>query len=132
MISAKVCSFMNLSDGTGRNEALRKFSVFINFVSKLLITVYKKVTVTNRNYFSAKNAITSPNFVKRHNFRIVSGNCPKLCEHCAFPQNFHTRKLGEITAFYIVFIIQWVSLITSFIRKISSRFDGSVKTQFVG
>ena len=91
MISAKVCSFMNLLDGTGRNEALRKFSVFINFVSKLLITVYKKVTVTSRNYFSAKNAITSPNFVKRH---------------CAFPQNFHTRKLGEITAFYIVFIIQ--------------------------
>ena len=25
---------------------------------------------------------------------------PKLCENCAFPQNFHTRKLGEITVFY--------------------------------
>ena len=30
------------------------------------------------------------NFVERH-----SGNC-------AFPQNFHTRKLGEITVFYAV------------------------------
>ena len=33
------------------------------------------------------------NFVERHIFRIVSGNC-------AFPQIFHTRKLGEITVFY--------------------------------
>ena len=24
---------------------------------------------------------------------------PKLCGNCAFPQNFHTRKLGEITGF---------------------------------
>ena len=27
---------------------------------------------------------------------------PKLCGNCAFPQNFHTKKLGEITAFYAV------------------------------
>ena len=26
--------------------------------------------------------------------------CPKLCGNCAFPQNFHTRKLGEITVFF--------------------------------
>ena len=26
--------------------------------------------------------------------------CPKLCGNCPFPQNFHTRKLGEITVFY--------------------------------
>ena len=24
-------------------------------------------------------------------------NSPKLCGNCAFPQNFHTRKLGEIS-----------------------------------
>ena len=24
---------------------------------------------------------------------------PKLCRNCAFPQNFHTRKLGEISTF---------------------------------
>ena len=27
---------------------------------------------------------------------------PKLCGNCAFPQIFHTRKLGEITVFYAV------------------------------
>ena len=27
---------------------------------------------------------------------------PKLCGNCAFPQNFHTMKLGEITVFYAV------------------------------
>ena len=26
----------------------------------------------------------------------------KLCGNCAFPQNFHTMKLGEITVFYAV------------------------------
>ena len=25
---------------------------------------------------------------------------PKLCGNCAFPQNFHTWKLGEIAVFY--------------------------------
>ena len=52
-----------------------------------------------------------------HCFRIVSGengqtcsNClsvfhyfhSKLCGNFAFPENFHTRKLGEITVFYAV------------------------------
>ena len=32
----------------------------------------------------------------------VSRDSPKLCENCAFPQNFHTSKLGEITVFYAV------------------------------
>ena len=27
---------------------------------------------------------------------------PKLCESRAFPQNFHTRKLDEITVFFVV------------------------------
>ena len=27
---------------------------------------------------------------------------PKLCGNCAFLQNFHTRKLGEITVFFTV------------------------------
>ena len=33
-------------------------------------------------------------------FRV---NCQKLCVNCAFSQNFHTRKLGEITVFFAVF-----------------------------
>ena len=30
----------------------------------------------------------------------VKANRPKLCGNCAYPQNFHTRKLGEIAVFY--------------------------------
>ena len=30
---------------------------------------------------------------------------PKLCGNCVFPQNFRTRKLGEISVFYAVLII---------------------------
>ena len=29
-------------------------------------------------------------------------NCPKIWEICTFPQNFDTRKLGEITVFFTV------------------------------
>ena len=53
--------------------------------------------------------------VKYHNFTQFScveilwkgtiftqsrANHPKLCIKCAFPESFHTRKLGEITVFY--------------------------------
>ena len=55
--------------------------------------------------------------MESHCFRIVSvengqrhSNClsvfhyfhSKLCRNFAFPKNFHTRKLGEITVFYAV------------------------------
>ena len=46
-------------------------------------------------------------FVEKHSFRRVS---EFLCGSCAFPQNFHTRKLGEITVVYVV----------NFLRKIIS------------
>ena len=38
------------------------------------------------------------NFVERHSFRM------KLCGNCAFPQNFHTRKLCEVTVFFVVLV----------------------------
>ena len=31
---------------------------------------------------------------------ILLAICPKLCGNCAFPQIFHTRKLGEIKVFF--------------------------------
>ena len=34
-----------------------------------------------------------------HNKLKLRVNCLKLCGNCAFPQNFHTRKFGEITNF---------------------------------
>ena len=52
-------------------------------------------------------------FCGRAQFRA---NQPKLCRNRAFPQNFHTRKFGEITVFYAVFkiefgILSWVLII---------------------
>ena len=50
---------------------------------------------------TAENAVMSPNFLvwkfcgKAQFVRNYGGNC-------AFPQNFHTRKLGEVTVFYAV------------------------------
>ena len=44
-------------------------------------------------------------FVKYRNFtwfagvEILRAICQKLCWNCAFPQNFHSRNLGEITVF---------------------------------
>ena len=35
--------------------------------------------------------------MERRSFR------PKLCRNCTVPQNFYTRKLGEISAFYTVY-----------------------------
>ena len=34
-------------------------------------------------------------------FRAI---CQKLCGNCAFPQNFHTRKLGKVTLDYAVYL----------------------------
>ena len=36
---------------------------------------------------------------------------PKLCGNCAFTQTFHTRTLGEITAFYSVYLNHFMSLL---------------------
>ena len=40
------------------------------------------------------------NFLERDVFRMVGAIRLKLCGNCAFLQNSHTRKLGEITVFY--------------------------------
>ena len=42
----------------------------------------------------------SPNFQALKFF----GKAPELWGYCAFPQNFNTKKLGEITLFHAVFI----------------------------
>ena len=43
------------------------------------------------------------NFVKTHSFRRVLGKSSEtLQKNFEFPQNFHTRKLGEISVFYAV------------------------------
>ena len=57
--------------------------------------------------FTAKNTVISPNylvwkFCRKAQFQYSFGQIAKLCGNCAFPQNFHTRKLGEIMVFYAV------------------------------
>ena len=44
---------------------------------------------------------------------------PKLCGNCAFPQNFHTAELGEITVFYAVRLLKLVSS-NVYCRKLQS------------
>ena len=44
---------------------------------------------------------------------------PKLCGNCTFPQNFRTRKLGEITVFYAVQMLtagksEWIDSIETY------------------
>ena len=42
-------------------------------------------------------------------YGLFRANRLKLCGNCAFPKNFHTRKLGEITIFYAVWITSCVT-----------------------
>ena len=39
-------------------------------------------------------------------------NHPKLCENCAFPQNFYTGKLGEITVLCTAIFIILETVVT--------------------
>ena len=51
---------------------------------------------------------------KRTVFVEFRANRPKLCENCAFLQNFHTRKLGEISVSYAVYVLSnWTTIISS-------------------
>ena len=44
---------------------------------------------------TAKNVVILPNFLM---YKFCGS--PKLCGNCAFPENFYTRKPGEITVFF--------------------------------
>ena len=63
-------------------------------------------------YFTPnQNPIGTKNLVEHCQVLLFGAFRPKLCGNCAFPQNFHTRKLGEITRFFAVVIIVIKSLI---------------------
>ena len=55
-----------------------------------------------------------------------TANRPKLCGNCAFPQNFHTRKLGEITVFYDVIDVQQGPKYTSAFEERTEAATGDV------
>ena len=69
------------------------------------INFAKYFTKTFKGTCTTKNSVISPNFlVWKFCWKAVSPQFrairPKLCRNCAFPQNFHTRKLGGITEFF--------------------------------
>ena len=76
---------------------------------------------TKNRSWNLKEAFSEGTLRKIPQFRQISwcGNfmerqfrqSPKLCGNCAFPQNFHTKKLGEITVFFaadVAFANPWI------------------------
>ena len=61
-----------------------------------------------------RNTVISSNFLLWKGTVSVEfwENCPKLCGNFAFPQNLHTRKLGEIMNFLGV-CFEWIILVIS-------------------
>ena len=47
----------------------------------------------------------------------IAAILPKLFGNCAFPQNFHIRKLAEITVFYAVYYISCVKMLWRTAKK---------------
>ena len=51
------------------------------------------------------------NFIEMYSLLRVSGDSPEISRNCAFPQNFHTWKLGINTVFYEVLVPKSLSTI---------------------
>ena len=68
--------------------------------------------LTDRN---AKITKISPNFLvwKRSEKAHFWANRPKLCGNCEFPQNIHTKKLGEIRLFDAMNVLQYHHVVRS-------------------
>ena len=47
------------------------------------------------------------NFMEAHSVHSLTDH-PKLCRNCAFSQNFHTRKLGEIMVLFEVLVWEMI------------------------
>ena len=78
------------------------------FCSLNLVWISKIRYLWKNNFnTTAKNAINSPNFLvwKFSGKTQFPHSFGKLCRKYAFPQNFHPRKLVEITVFFSVYLI---------------------------
>ena len=72
---------------------------------KISDSVNVSLLVNEMAGFIAQNTVISPNFLKWKFCRMTAflQSCgSKLSGNCAYPRNFHTRKLVEITVFYTV------------------------------
>ena len=90
---------------------MQEVLVLINFSTKSrnrrhVLPWLKKIYISQKNHSTALNTIISPNillwrFCEKSQFlHSLCTNSPKLCGICTCPQNFYTRKLGNITVFY--------------------------------
>ena len=56
--------------------------------------------------------------METHIFAEFQAILPKHCGNCAFPQNVHTRKLGETTVFYVMILSSFLILNNYRTRKL--------------
>ena len=75
----------------------------------MLGKIYRWRNYISNYIFNENGLLRTKRWEKYRNFTKFPGveilwkaNFPKLCGNCFFPQNFGTRKLGEITVFFAV------------------------------
>ena len=71
--------------------------LYWSFFAKKVYRFWLLFSIDSKNGCSC--CIEYRNFTQFPEFKAI---CPKLWGNHAFPQNFHTRKLGEISVFYVV------------------------------
>ena len=71
-----------------------QYSVVIGVIFSILSNTHNINTIISTNFLVWKLVEVSGNY--------FWANHQKSCENCAFPQNFHNRKLGEISVFHAV------------------------------
>ena len=99
------------------------FSAFENKYEYIVMTSLLRSKLWDGKLQSpAKNSVIPPNFLVwkfcgkaqfLHSFRRIAQNCGET----AFQQNFHTKKLGEITEFLVVHVTLKVFVKTSLKNK---------------
>ena len=88
------------------NQKLLTWLIFFLILAYISIIIESYIGSQMNLIFTAKNTVISPNFLvwKFCGKAQFPNSFGKLCRNCAFPQNFHTRKLGEITVFSAVLV----------------------------
>ena len=59
--------------------------------------------------------------MERHSFCIVSGESPKTMFNLCLHENFHARKLGEITVFYAVQVNRFLNKRYSLVNILAKK-----------
>ena len=79
-----------------------------NFSKAILYMEYLEVWlgwIIRSSIWNSCSVYSFLDIVKKNDFNVTLHkilNRPKLCGNCAFPQNFSSKELGEISVFYAV------------------------------